>query len=342
MGHRLTLDIIDHLPEGLLDSSPEELAEVLRGPTLMHLPGRRPEPVFASVLLHGNEDTGLRAVQAVLREYAGRQLPRAFSVFIGNVAAARTGLRMLENQPDFNRVWPGTETADTPYHAIAEQVVEEMRCRGVFAAVDIHNNTGVNPYYACVTRLDPRSLQLATLFSRTVVYFTRPLGVVTAAFAPLAPSVALECGKVRQGASVAEVARYLDACLHAAEIPDHTVPEHDLDLYHTVATVTVPSTLAFSFGDGDGDAPLRFPGDLDHLNFRELPAGTALAEAPGARAVPLVVRDESGADATGAFLVMEDGEIRLRRPVIPAMLTLDERVIQQDCLGYLMERLPYP
>jgi hypothetical protein len=28
--------------------------------------------------------------------------------------------------------------------------------------------------------------------------------------------------------------------------------------------------------------------------------------------------------------------------VMPAMLTRDERVIRQDCLCYLMERLPYP
>jgi hypothetical protein len=340
MGSRLTLDIRDDLPAGLLESSPEELAGVLRGPTLVHLPGRRPEPVFASVLLHGNEDTGLRAVQAVLREYADRELPRAFSVFLGNVAAARAGARMLEGEPDFNRVWPGSETEGTPYHAIAEAVVEEMRDRDVFAAVDIHNNTGVNPYYACVTRLDPQSLQLATLFSRTVVYFTRPLGVVTAAFAPLAPSVALECGKPRQDASVTEVAGYLDACLHAVEIPDHPVPEHDLDLYHTVASVTVPSAVAFCFGDCD--APLRFPRDLDRLNFRELPARTALAKVSGAHAVPLVVRDESGNDATAAFLMLEDGELRLRRPVIPAMLTLDEQVIRQDCLCYLMERLAHP
>jgi hypothetical protein len=33
-----------------------------------------------------------------------------------------------------------------------------------------------------------------------------------------------------------------------------------------------------------------------------------------------------------------DGKIRLRVPVMPSMLTLDERVVRQDCLCYLMER----
>jgi hypothetical protein len=36
------------------------------------------------------------------------------------------------------------------------------------------------------------------------------------------------------------------------------------------------------------------------------------------------------------------GEIALRQRLMPAMLTRDERVIRQDCLCYLMERLKTP
>ena len=67
-----------------------------------------------SVLLHGNEDTGLQAIQQVLRKHAGRPLPRALSIFVGNVAAARHNLRRLDHEPDYNRVWPGTDEADHP------------------------------------------------------------------------------------------------------------------------------------------------------------------------------------------------------------------------------------
>ena len=75
------------------------------------------------------------------------------------------------------------------------EVVEQMRARGVFASVDIHNNTGINPHYGCVNRLEAPFLHLAALFSRIVVYFKRPLGVQSAAFAQLCPSVTVECGK---------------------------------------------------------------------------------------------------------------------------------------------------
>ena len=79
------------LPEGFLEASAGGLHQVLPGPTLIHLPGRRGPALFVSVLLHGNEDTGLRAMQSVLARYAPGTLPRALSLFVGNVAAAALG-----------------------------------------------------------------------------------------------------------------------------------------------------------------------------------------------------------------------------------------------------------
>ena len=83
----------DKLPDGLLECPVESLGDVLGGPTLIHLPGRRPEPLFVTVLAHGNESTGFYALQALLKKYHDQQLPRALSVFIGNVAAASQGQR---------------------------------------------------------------------------------------------------------------------------------------------------------------------------------------------------------------------------------------------------------
>src|SRR5581483_10625584 len=145
---------LNTLPEGFLSATPQTVHRVLAQPTLLHLPGRRPEPLFVSVLLHGNEGTGLAAVQSVLRARHARELPRALSIFVGNVEAAAQGLRHLDGQPDFNRVWPGTPHGALPEAQLAQQVVEAMTARRVFASIDIHNNTGLNPYYGCVNRLD--------------------------------------------------------------------------------------------------------------------------------------------------------------------------------------------
>ncbi|VAX03454.1 Uncharacterized protein Clim_1224, partial [hydrothermal vent metagenome] len=56
------LTILDQLPDGLLLCEARNLHRILPEPTLLHLPGQRPQPLFVSVLLHGNETTGLTAI----------------------------------------------------------------------------------------------------------------------------------------------------------------------------------------------------------------------------------------------------------------------------------------
>lgn len=331
------LTILDTLPPGLLSAEPTGVHEVLTGPTLIHLPGRRAPALFVSALLHGNETTGLLAIQELLRRHADAGLPRALSLFIGNVEAARYGLRRLDHQPDYNRIWTGEGTLE---HDMMRSVLEEMRERGVFASVDVHNNTGHNPHYACVNRLDHGFLQLAALFGRTVVYFIRPEGVQTSAFAQLCPAVTLECGQPGTAAGVQHAYEYLEACLNLEAVPDHPVAPHDIDLFHTVAVVKVPPDVSFGFGDTATD--IQFAEDLDRLNFSELPSGTVLGRVHPDSQVRLAVTDEGGDEVSDRYFSFQDNEIRLQAPVMPSMLTLNPQIIRQDCLCYLMERLSMP
>jgi hypothetical protein len=330
----------ESLPTGLLDLPASQLSEVLPGPALIHLPGRRQPPLFVSVLLHGNEDTGWLAAQSVLRKYTETELPRALSLFIGNVEAARLGLRRLDSQPDYNRVWPGSEEAPSDESEMMQQVVDAMRTRGVFASIDIHNNTGLNPHYACVNRLDQEFLHLATLFSRIVVYFIRPRGVQSTAFAELCPAVTVECGKPGAPDSAEHAATFMDACLHLSEFPVHPVAPHDVDLFHTIATVKVPDHASFGFNAANVD--IDFLPELDHFNFRELERGILLGRVRPDSSARLRVLNEEGEDIGDRLFDYRQGEITLRQRLMPAMLTRDERVIRQDCLCYLMERLKTP
>ena len=81
----------DRMPLSLLQADAGDLHEILGGPTLFHLQGRRDPALFVSVLMHGNETTGWYAIREVLLRYVGREgllLPRSLSLFIGNTAAA--------------------------------------------------------------------------------------------------------------------------------------------------------------------------------------------------------------------------------------------------------------
>jgi len=333
------LKVIDHLPDGLLELEVHQLYRALSGPVLIHLAGRRQQPLFVSLLQHGNESTGWYAIRSLLKKYQTRELPRSLSIFIGNVEAAQYNQRYLDHQPDYNRSWQGPLSGEArPEHRILQQVVDEMRKRNVFASIDVHNNTGLNPHYACVNKIDRRFFHLATLFSREVVYFTKPDGVQSKVFAELCPSVTLECGQSEEPHSVTHAEEYIDACLHLSEFPAHPVEAHDIDLFHTVAIVKIPSDISFCFNNKKCD--IQLADDLDHMNFRELPVGTSLGKTQLSDELPLDVRDEEGHEVGQHFFNIVDGEIRTAVPIMPSMLSIDDNAIRKDCLCYLMERYP--
>jgi len=330
------LTIYNTLPAGLLETEAADLHQLLPGPSLIHLPGRIEQPLFVSVLLHGNEVTGWQTMQQVLRRYQDKPLPRALSLFIGNIAAARHGMRCLDGQPDYNRIWKGE--GDGPEAVMVRQVMEEVRQRQPFACVDIHNNTGRNPHYACINRLSPNFKSLGSLFSRTVVYFRKPDAVLSMAFSELCPAVTIECGRPGEPHGVEHAAEFIDACLHLSSYPAHGVAAHDIDLFHTVAVVKVPPHLSIGV---EGDvADLCLPAEIDHLNFRELVPGTVLGFLKeGTINGALAVTNEAGEDVGERYFNVEQSTIKTRTAVMPSMLTMDTKIIRQDCLCYLMERL---
>ncbi|NIP76614.1 MAG: peptidase M14, partial [Xanthomonadales bacterium] len=109
----------------------------------------------------------------------------------GNVRAAKENLRFLDGQPDFNRIWSG---GDAPEHAMAAQVIEQMRAVRPVACIDVHNTSGTNPHHACVNLLHPAHLALASRFGHFVVYADKPSTVATRAFGTFCPAVIIECG----------------------------------------------------------------------------------------------------------------------------------------------------
>lgn len=333
------LNVISTIPDGLLDLEARDLHRLLAGPTLIHLTGHRPQPLFISVLLHGNEDTGWQAVRDLLKHIGNSKLPRALSLYIGNITAAKENRRFLEGQPDYNRIWedaPGNE--QLPERQMMRQVVAQMQERDVFAAIDVHNTTGFNPHYACVRSLDSHHLHLATLFSRTVVYFRTPAGVQTAPFALLCPAITIEAGRPGQQHGLDHTREFLGACLQLSQVPDKVLHHQDIDLFHTVAVCKIPKNISFGFDDHNCD--IDFIGDLDHFNFRELPVGTTLARVNHKGKFPLDVRDEDDVQVAQKFFEIADGELRTTESFMPSMLSINETAIRQDCLCYLMERHP--
>lgn len=333
--------ILDHMPSRLLQHPAAALARYLEGPTLIHLPGRKPNPLFVSVLQHGNEPSGWDAVRRLLTgRYQRDPLPRSLTLFIGNIEAAAADRRHLSDQPDMNRCWPGSRHVRTPWHDMLADVTRHVRTLKPFASIDVHNNTGENPHYAAVNRIDARALNLASRFSRTVIYFTEPSGVQSAAFGEFCPAVTLECGPPGKRGGTDHAMAYLENALNLDELHEQWPQPEDLDLFQVTTVVQVPEPIRFRFGNSDGDADidLRFDARLDRLNFTELPPGTHLAQATTPNAA-LRALDTEGTDRTDHWFRRDDDRVVLQRTAMPAMLTTDVEAVRQDCLCYLMERM---
>jgi len=330
--------ILDHLPSRLLQHPATRLVKHLDGPTLIHLPGRKPNPLFVSVIQHGNEISGWDAVRRLLSgRYQRDPLPRSLTLFIGNIDAAAASRRYLPGQPDMNRCWPGSRHPETPWHSMLAGVTDHARALKPFASIDIHNNTGENPHYAAVNRIDPKALNLASRFSRTVVYFTEPAGVQSAAFAEFCPSVTLECGPPGKRSGTDHAMAYLENALNLEELSSHPPHPEDIDLFQVTTVVRVPEELSFDFGESRGETDLHFEPRLDRLNFTELPPGTRFARASRNGAM-LQAFDTGGADCTDAWFRRQGKELVIQRAAMPAMITTDIEAVRQDCLCYLMER----
>ena len=53
----------------------------------------------------------------------------------------------------------------------------------------------------------------------------------------------------------------------------------------------------------------------------------------------LEVWDDHEQAVSNTYFSNKNNQMVLSKPVMPAMLTLDEEIIRQDCLCYLMKRL---
>ncbi|MFK5984473.1 MAG: M14 family metallopeptidase [Pseudomonadota bacterium] len=334
----MKLTIIDHLPLGILEQTADKLFQILLGPTLINIKGLKTEAIFISVLLHGNEITGWDAVRSLLKEYQNKSLHRSICLFIGNIQAAKENKRVLSHQLDYNRAWnkPSIEDELLTEQQIMQAVITEVKKHPLFASIDIHNNTGLNPHYACINIQQNQFYHLALLFSPTIVYFIQPDSVQSMAFSKLCPAVTLECGQSGEAEGINHVKQYLQKVLNLDYLSGSDIAAESINLYHTMGIVKIPENISFSFiGQGN---QINFHKDLESYNFKPIEANTIWAETT-AEYHKLQVFDEAGVDVFDYYFSIKNGILKNKKAFMPAMITLNEEIIRQDCLCYIMEKI---
>jgi hypothetical protein len=326
------LNRFDSLPFDFSTTDVTDLHEILGGPTLIHLKGsdsNRP-PLFLSTLLHGNETSSYSVLQRFFNKY--KKFPRDLIIFIGNTLAAREGLRHLPGQVDYNRIWNGGKEAE---HILAEEVCAYAREFKPLASIDIHNNTGKNPHYACINSLSHEFKNLASHFGEYTVYFTEPHNVQSMAFSKLCPSVTIEAGLPGEEAGIVEALAFVEKIYFGGEI-EASSKRKTKEIYHTIARFMVSKDAKINFEDKPGTgADLSLVSNIDSRNFEIIKKDTRIGYAESLEHI--LVEDNRGQIITEQFLRLEEKQILLNRTFIPSMFTKDIYVMKEDCLGYLME-----
>ena len=334
------LNIINELPDAFLDISYRDIKKIFEQPTLIHLKGHKSPALFVSILLHGNEFSGLEIMQKIFKKYQtdnGYILPRDLWLFVGNVDAAELGLRAIDGQVDFNRAWPGTPEPQTDTAKLITKVFETINKDRLFAAIDLHNNTGQNPHYGCITDVTEENKYLCTFFNHIGMVFKSPKGVSTMAFDGICPAITLECSTPGNKPAKEKAFALLDDLMHMDHFPTKSLAKHDLQLVRNSATVKINKDVTFSFDDENSisDSDLTIVKNFDHHNFTMLEKGEVFAHTKVDK--PLLVISPEGEDITSKIIQNKNGSLSLKTAMMPAMITMDKSIVLQDCLCYLLE-----
>jgi succinylglutamate desuccinylase len=336
------LTILEHIPSAFLSISHREIKDLFDTPTLIHLKGEKHPALFISVLLHGNEFSGLQIMQEILKKYQttdGYKLPRDIWLFVGNVDAAQMGVRLRDGQTDFNRAWPGTPEAQSDTAILIQEVMDIITQDELFASIDLHNNTGQNPPYGCISVVNEKNKYLASFFNHFAMVFQSPKGVSTMAFDDICPAITLECSTPGNVPAVKRAFELIDDLMHMDHFPEKPLPAHDLQLVKNSATIKINTDVTFCFEDDEYSDTLGYDLKLvknfDHHNFTPLEKNEIFAYSKVAK--PFLVISPDGQDITEEIIQNNDGKISLKQALMPAMISMDKKIVLQDCLCYLLE-----
>ncbi len=333
------LTIQEHIPDEFLEITTREIKKVFKTPTLIHLKGDKKEALFVSILLHGNEYSGLEIMQEVLEKYKttdGYKLPRTLWLFVANVDAAELGVRCLDGHLDFNRAWPGTPHEDQETSKLVKKVVDTITKEPLFASVDLHNNTGKNPHYGCISVVDEKNKYLCSLFNHFAMVFKAPKGVSTMAFDHICPAITLECSTPGNKPAKNKAYELIDALMHMDHFPQKPVLKQDLQLLKNSSTIKINKDVTFEFNNKlELGFDLAIVDKFDRHNFSMLKEGEVFAYSKHPK--PLLVLSSDLKDITDEVIQNNKGEISLKKGKIPAMISMDKNIVLQDCLCYLLE-----
>lgn len=317
-----------------------EFLEQLQGPTWIYIPGHDHSRCRAiTTLLHGNEPSGLYAVHAWLRHSETPKTDLYFFVASVNTAQQPPGFhhRMLPGHRDLNRCFrpPYTDAEGS----IAADLLHRLCAVQPEAVLDIHNTSGSGPSFAVAANADPRHIALTALFTRHLIIVDLKLGALMEFEEGDFPVTTIECGGCHDPQAhqlaIDGVRRFAlkndlyDSDSMAAKL---VIYEHPIRIELIEGADVVYADHAINGSD------LTLQSDVEHYNFGETPAYSALGWLGPRGMSCLTARDVTGREHIGHYFEMHDNQLITRQPLRLFMITKNPDIAMSDCLFYLVPR----
>lgn len=303
-----------------------QIVEIYDKPTLIHLNKGAGNPIVLATLLHGNEHSGFEALKQFLQKH--ESIENELLIFIGNPIAASSSKRQLDDGNDYNRLWSDDIVEKPPFVNEVKSYIDKISPSLV---IDMHNNTGKNPLYSCISFLDKSHLALASYFGEATIYFKEPHSAFSVYYSNYYTSMTVEAGKSMMPKGITKLMEMLELLI----IEQGGKIKHinnNKRTYRTIGKVKIPNNATVSFTSENKDTDFIFEDDFDELNFTHLLPGLILAKS---KKLPIVLDDDNN-DIAGQFLKIEGENLVITKEIVPAMLTKEISIIYSDGLCYFM------
>ena len=170
------------------DINQRNVLDYIQGMSLIFHEGNFENTILISTMLHGNETSGLDILKKVPKKIENINDRRNILILLGNPKAFHENKGLLKVNLDHNRIWTTKESR--PDNLTAQKVINHFIEHDFLCAVDIHNNTGKNPLFSCLNRLDKKTLGLAQMFGTDVLFFEDPETALSTFMGRFCPSMA--------------------------------------------------------------------------------------------------------------------------------------------------------
>ncbi len=320
----MELKIIKELPKDFLEMKDDEILKINKGPILYHLDLGFKNTISISTLLHGNEKSSFYIVQNLLNDTSFFTFN--LIVLFGNPLAAYKNKRFTNKQDDFNRMW-----GENPPQWVKD-VMDYYSSLNLYCNIDIHNNTGKNPYYTCVNSLDQKHVQLALHFSNLVIHLENDHNIQSTAVSKYCPSITLETGQSLEQQGIMHSSKVLKNLLKEGIKSRSTKPI----IFGIKAQIFLDTDYLYfksDFPKISHKSELYIVEDIEDFNFKKIEAGTIWGKCFCERPFKILSEDR---DVFEEYFFIDEGLIKNKIDFYPSMLTVQKEIIEKDCFGHIM------